>query len=104
MKYSKSIIIIMFINIIIAFFVIFLGHQTRRLEIVNNETMNKIYSVNQEIKINQMEFALHNDNQYLKKLYSIYQGNIDRKMPVTIIKLSELSSLKNEEVYKVNFE
>ena len=94
----------MFINIIIAFFVIFLGHQTRRLEIVNNETMNKIYSVNQEIKINQMEFALHNDNQYLKKLYSIYQGNIDRKMPVTIIKLSELSSLKNEEVYKVNFE
>ena len=64
MKYSKSIIIIMFINIIIAFFVIFLGHQTRRLEIVNNETMNKIYSVNQEIKINQMEFALHNDNQY----------------------------------------
>ena len=104
MKYSKSIIIIMFINIIIAFFVIFLGHQTRRLEIVNNETMNKIYSVNQEIKINQMEFALHNDNQYLKKLYSIYQGNINRKMPVTIIKLSELSSLKNEEVYKVNFE
>ena len=94
----------MFINIIIAFFVIFLGHQTRRLEIVNNETMNKIYSVNQEIKINQMEFALHNDNQYLKKLYSIYQGNINRKMPVTIIKLSELSSLKNEEVYKVNFE
>tara|TARA_Y100000590_G_C15024003_1_gene752461 strand:- start:191 stop:475 length:285 start_codon:yes stop_codon:yes gene_type:complete len=94
----------MFINIIIAFFVIFLGHQTRRLEIVHNETMNKIYSVNQEIKINQMEFALHNDNQYLKKLYSIYQGNIDRKMPVTIIKLSELSSLKNEEVYKVNFE
>ena len=94
----------MFINIIIAFFVIFLGHQTRRLEIVNNETMNKIYSVNQEIKINQMEFALHNDNQYLKKLYSIYQGNIDRKMPVTIIKLSELSSLKNEEVYKANFE
>ena len=94
----------MFINIIISFFVIFLGHQTRRLEIVNNETMNKIYSVNQEIKINQMEFALHNDNQYLKKLYSIYQGNIDRKMPVTIIKLSELSSLKNEEVYKVNFE
>ena len=66
--------------------------------------MNKIYSVNQEIKINQMEFALHNDNQYLKKLYSIYQGNINRKMPVTIIKLSELSSLKNEEVYKVNFE
>ena len=104
MKYSKSIIIIMFINIIIAFFVIFLGHQTRRLEIVNNETMNKIYSVNQEIKINQMEFALHNDNQYLKKLYSIYQGNIDRKMPVTIIKLSELSSFKNQEIYKVNFE
>ena len=104
MKYSKSIIIIMFINIIIAFFVIFIGHQTRRLEIVNNETMNKIYSVNQEIKINQMEFALHNDNQYLKKLYSIYQDNINRKMPVTIIKLSELSSLKNEEVYKVNFE
>ena len=54
----------MFINIIIAFFLIFLGHQTRKLEIVNKETINKIYSINHEIKINQMEFALHNDNKY----------------------------------------
>ena len=93
----------MLINIIIALFLIFLGHQTRKLEIVNTEIINEINSINHEIKINQMEFALHNDNQYLKKLYSIYQDDLDSKMPVTIIKLSELSSFKNQGIYKVNF-
>ncbi len=94
----------MFINIIIAFFLIFLGHQTRRLEIVNNETINEINSINEEIKINQIEFALHNDNRYLRKLYSIYQGDYKKTEPSTIIKLSELSNVKNKEVYKANFE
>ena len=93
----------MLINIIIALFLIFLGHQTRKLEIVNAEIINEINSINHEIKINQMEFALHNDNKYLKKLYSIYQDDLDSKMPVTIIKLSELSSFKNQGIYKVNF-
>ncbi len=95
---------IMFINIVIAFFLIFLGHQTRKLEIVNKETVKKINAINQEININQMEFALHNDNQYLKKLYLIYEGDFKKTEPSRIIKLSELSSFKNEEVYKVNFE
>ncbi len=94
----------MFVNIVIAFFLIFLGHHTRRLEIVNNEIIDKINSINQEININQIEFALHNDNEYLKKLYLIYQGNYNKAEPSTIVKLSELSRLKNKEVYKVNFE
>ena len=104
MKYSKSIFILMFINILTAFFLVFISHQSRYLEIKNKKLLSSIQETKNEININQIELTLHNDSKYLKKLYSIYQGNIDRKMPVTIIKLSELSSLKNEEVYKVNFE
>ena len=94
----------MFINITIAFFLIFLGHKTRKLEIVSKETMKEINLINHEININQIELTLHNDNQYLKKLYSIYKDNFNKTEPSTIIKLSELSSFKNKEVYKVNFE
>ena len=94
----------MFINIIIAFFLIFLGHKTRRLEIVSKETMKEIKLINHDININQIELTLHNDNEYLKKLYLIYKNDFNKKEPPTIIKLSEFSNFKNKEVYKVNFE
>ena len=71
---------------------------------INKKTLSLFKNLLTEININQIEFALHNDNEYLKKLYLIYQGNYNKAEPSTIVKLSELSRLKNKEVYKVNFE
>ena len=79
MKYSKSIIIIMTINILIAFVLIYIGHQTRNLEISNSSLKHKIDEKEHAININQIEFSLHNDNKYLKKLFSIYETNLEKK-------------------------
>jgi len=103
MKYSKSIIIIMTINILIAFVLIYFGHQTRNLEISNLSLKHNIYQKEQAININQIEFSLHNDNKYLKKLFSIYETDLEKKELSNIISLSEFSNFEKKEIFKVGF-
>ena len=103
MKYSKSIIIIMTTNIFIAFILIYIGHQTRNLEISNLNLKNKIDKKEHSININQIEFSLHNDNKYLKKLFSIYKTDLEKKELSTIISLSEFSNFEQKDIFKVGF-
>ena len=103
MKYSKSIITIMTINILIAFVLIYIGHQTRNLEISNLSLKHKIDQKEQAININQIEFNLYNDNKYLKKLFSIYETNLEKTELSNIISLSEFSNLEKKEIFKVGF-
>ena len=102
-KYSKSIIVIMIINILIAFVLIYIGHQTRSLEVINFSLKHKIDEKKQAININQIEFALHNDNKYLKKLFSLYQTDLVKKESSNIISLKELSNIESKEILKVGF-
>ena len=103
MKYSKSIIIIMTTNILIAFVLIYVGHQTRNLEISNLSLKHKIDEKEHTININQIEFSLHNDNKYLKKLFSIYEINLEKKELSNIISLSEFSNFEKKDIFKVGF-
>jgi len=98
----------MFINITIAFFLIFVGHQTRNLEKINMKLLHKIDQKHQEININQIEFALHNDNKYLKKLYSIYKSDLDKsdlnkKNSSNIFKLNDFLNFEHSSFIKVGF-
>jgi len=103
MKYSKSIITIMTINILIAFILIYIGHQTRNLEISNLSLKHKIDQKEQAININQIEFTLYNDNNYLKKLFSIYETDLEKTELSNIISLSEFSNFEKKEIFKVGF-
>ena len=103
MKYSKSIIIIMTINVLIAFVLIYVGHQTRKLEISNLILKHKIDEKEHAININQIEFSLHNDNKYLKKLFSIYETDLEKKELSNIMSLSEFSNFEKNDIFKVGF-
>jgi len=103
MKYSKLIIVIMTINIFIALVLIYVGHQTRNLEIANLTLKHKINEKEYKININQIEFSLHNDNKYLKKLFSIYETDLDKKELLNIISLSEFSNFEKKDIFKVGF-
>jgi len=103
MKYSKLIIVVMFFNFVIAFVLIFVGHQTRNLEKFNSNLTQKIEKKNHEININQIEFALHNDNEYLKKLYFLYQSDLEKKELSKIIRLSEFVNINKKKILKVGF-
>ena len=77
MKYSKSIIAFMLLNLIIVFLTVYVGNKTREIEKNNNLLKNKILAIKEEIHINLIEFTTHKNANYLGKLYSIYFTNID---------------------------
>ena len=93
----------MTINIFVAFVLIYIGHQTRNLEISNLSLKHKIDKKEHSININQIEFSLHNDNKYLKKLFSIYGADLEEKELTNIISLSEFSNFEKKEILKVGF-
>ena len=93
----------MTINIFIALILIYIGHQTRNLEISNLILKNKIDEKEHIININQIEFSLHNNNKYLKKLFSIYETDLENKELSNIISLSEFSNFEKKEIFQVGF-
>ena len=88
---------------LIAFVLIYIGHQTRNLEISNLSLKNKIDKKEHTININQIEFSLHNDNKYLKKLFSIYETDLEKKELSNIMSLSEFSNFEKNDIFKVGF-
>ena len=93
----------MVINILIAFVLIYVGHQTRNLEISNLSLKNKIDEKEHAININQIEFSLHNDNSYLKKLYSIYETDLEKKKISNIISLNEFLNFEKKDIFNIGF-
>ena len=90
-------------NILIAFVLIFISHQTRNFEVVNLKLIDQIGKKKQQININQIEFALHNDHKYLKKLFSLYLKDFNNKKLSNVISISEFSNFKKKEFFKVGF-
>ena len=93
----------MTINILFALVLIYVGHQTRNLEISNLSLKHKIDEKEHTININQIEFSLYNDNNYLKKLFSIYQADLEKKELSNIVSLSEFSNFEKKEIFKIGF-
>ena len=90
----------MSINIIFAFFSIFIGNKTTNLENMNEELVFKIKKIEEELNINQIELAIYNDNNYLRKLDSIYNSNQNKLNKNNVISFSEFSNIKNKELLK----
>ncbi len=72
MKYTKSIIAFLFLNLLLVFSMIFIANKTRDIERNNNILISKINKISEDIKINEIEFITHQNSTYLKKLYFLY--------------------------------
>ena len=103
MKYSKQIIVLMTINIMIAFLMIFIGHNTRKIELSNNTLINDINKKKEEINVNQIEYSYHNNLQYLKKIYSLYFNKIENKQITKIYSLQELLNEDQKNVFLIDY-
>ena len=72
MKYAKHIVFFLLINLIIVFLTIFLGNVTRKLELSNNKKLENIEKLEEQLKVNKIEYSFYNNADYLKKLHRIY--------------------------------
>ena len=72
MKYAKSIVAFLLLNLVMVFLMIFIANKTREIEKNNSNLKVQISKIKKDIKINKIEFITHQNTNYLKNLYSMY--------------------------------
>ena len=102
MKYAKHIVFFLFINLIIVFLTIFLGNWTRKLEVSNNAKKDNIQKLEEQLKINKIEYSLYNNSNYLKKLHQIYFSYEEVGIEKKIVDIKNISNQENNEVILIN--
>ena len=72
MKYTKSIIAFLTLNLLLVFSMIFIANQTREIEKLNNNLKIEISKIKEDLKINEIELITHKKSSYLNELYKLY--------------------------------
>ena len=103
MKYTKQIVILMSVNLIIAFLLIFIGHNSRQIEITNSNLESSINQLKKEIVINKIEYTFHNNSEYLKKLYELYNQKIEYNHENIILSFNDFSSKDKNNIFFVDY-
>ncbi len=104
MRYSKQIVFLLLINLIIVFLSIFSGNLTRELEITNQQIKLNIDKEIEQLQVNKIEFSFYNNTDYLRRLHNIY-FSVDETYPEKkILSLSNISDITKERVFLVNIE
>ena len=103
MKYTKQIVVLMSVNLIIAFLLIFIGHNSRQIEITNSNLESSINQLKKEIEINKIEYTFHNNSEYLKKLYELYKQKIDDNHENIILSFNDFSSKDKNNIFFVDY-
>ena len=102
MKYSKHIVFLLIVNLIVVFLSIFSGNVTRQLEVENNNLKLNIQKQKEQLQVNKIEFSFHNNLNYLKKLHNIYFSLEENYPEKNIVSLSEIQDIKRERIILVN--
>ena len=89
-------------NVITVMSLLFFGNITRDIEKKNLEYEKKISKINEQININEIEYNLHNNYQYLKKLQKIYfDHNLPKETSYNRISIKDIERDNLESIYKV---
>ena len=70
---------------------IFIANNTREIEKNNYNLKIKISKISENLKINKIELATHQNSLYLKKLYKLYFYEPHNNNPPLIVKMKDLS-------------
>ena len=65
MKYTKSILSFLLLNLVLVFAMIIVANKTREIEKNNKNLQTKIFNISQNLKINKIELITHQNVSYL---------------------------------------
>ena len=102
MKYSKQIVFLLLINLIIVFLSIFSGNLTRKLEITNHQIKFNIEKEIEQLQVNKIEFAFYNNADYLGKLHNIYFSIEENNSEKNVLSLFNISDITKNRVFLVS--
>ena len=92
MKYLTAIAILLGINLVSVVTLLYFSSIAKEIEKENKILEMQILEFNKQLKINEVEFALHNQRSYLKKLQKIYFDTDD------------IDSFENTRINLIDFE
>ena len=92
MKYTKSIIAFLILNLLLVFSMIFIANNTREIEKNNNKLKIKISKISESLNINKIELATYKNTSYLKKLYELYFFETQKNYVPQIVKIEDIIS------------
>ena len=72
MKYLTAITSLIILNTFTVITLLYFGSFTRKIEKENTQLEIEILKLNEQLKINEVEYNLYNNYSYLKKLQKIY--------------------------------
>ena len=102
MKYAKHIVFFLFINLVIVFLTIFLGNLTRKLELSNNKKLKNIEKLEEQLKVNKIEYSFYNNADYLKKLHGVYFSHEETSLEKKIVDIKNISNTQANEIILIN--
>ena len=71
---------------------IFIANNTREIEKNNHNLKMKISKISENLKINKIELAAHQNSSYLKALYDLYFYETQNNNVPLIVKIEEISN------------
>ena len=71
---------------------IFIANNTREIEKNNHNLKMKISKISENLKINMIELATHQNSSYLKNLYELYFYKTQKNSVPLIVKMEEISN------------
>ncbi len=103
MKYYTTIFSLLFLCSILVSFLIYFGKLTNNIEKDIKNSITKINNLKEQIKINELEYILHTNTNYLLELKKIYLiDNIEDESFFNYIDLSDLKRKNIHQVIKVS--
>ena len=82
---------------------IFIANKTREIEKDNYKLKKEISKLEENIKINKIEFIAHQNSSYLIKLYSLYFSEIKKNNTLNIVLIDQFTE-NNRNIQLINSE
>ena len=99
MKYYTTIFSLLFLSSILVSLLIYFGKLTNHIEKDIENSITKINNLKEQIRINELEYTLHTDTNYLLKLKEIYL--IDNIEDESIFNYINQSDFKRKNILQV---
>ena len=80
-----------------------MGNLTRKLELSNNKKLENIEKLEEQLKVNKIEYSFYNNVDYLKKLHGIYFSHEEISLEKKIVDIKNISNTHEDELILINF-
>ena len=103
MKYLTAITSLIILNTFAVITLLYFGNFTGKIEKENKQLEIEILKLNEQLKINEVEYNLYNNYSYLKKLQKIYfDANTENLHENNFISLKDFNNTELKNIYMVS--